>query len=87
LISRKPTFIDVQGERYEKVVVHGYADSPAGPCECHLNRQSKRIEVSEFVPLDDRDLRVCEVIEQATGIKDVRLVPFVGSVRADGFSA
>lgn len=76
--------IEVEGRPLRQVVVHGYAHSPQGDCLCHLDRTHQRIEVSELVPLDDRDLVITEAIEQATGQKGLKLVKITGVARADG---
>lgn len=81
---RKPIRIDIAGRSFRQVIVPGYAHSPQGDCLCHLDRTHQRIEVSELVPLDDRDLVVCEAIERETGQSGLQLIPVIGAVRADG---
>lgn len=85
MFDHRATFIDVGNRIFEHVTVKGYAVSPEGvPCCCHVDLTNQRIEVSDHVPLDDREPLVCGALERATGVSVGRLVPVVGSVRADG---
>lgn len=88
MFDQRAAFIDTGNRLFEHVTVNGFPRAPDGtPCRCHVDLSSQKIEVSDTVPLDDREALVCAAIEDATGVKVSRLVPFVGSVRADGQSA
>lgn len=84
---RNGDYLEISGLIFERHTVSGYVSSPLGPCLCYLDPVERRVQVSAYVPMDDRDLYVCRAVETYTGMDNISLVPCVGVARADGSPA